>query len=294
MSPRITSTPCFLEETGVGKFYLINFLARWQIAQVSPDSGARNLDAKEYQSQLGPTILRLWDTVCPIILFLFYMRENRVTVTTAQNNYALFHGVLGKKGDPIAFASLNVEKESVMVEWWSRSVKMLDKNDIVSAGHACITTLEGRQEYQQSAESKRAYIINTQSAFHPSTCPPRHSWYIALGNADDPVPVWKQGSGWVDGQDVSQMDRTLSTRDSLVASLACTAHIMCASPGGVHQKSSIWICRSMLRGPVAGVSERFGPFVVVIRHQESEHLNPTIRVMHGYHTMASGMNERGP
>ncbi|KIJ05669.1 hypothetical protein PAXINDRAFT_93139, partial [Paxillus involutus ATCC 200175] len=87
-----------------------------------------------------------------IILFLFYMRENRVTVTTAQNNYALFHGVLGKKEDPIAFASPHVEKESKMVEWWSRSVKMLDKNDIVSAGHACITTLEGRQEYQQSAD----------------------------------------------------------------------------------------------------------------------------------------------
>ncbi|KIJ19183.1 hypothetical protein PAXINDRAFT_8539 [Paxillus involutus ATCC 200175] len=33
------------------------------IAQVSPDSGARNLDVKEYQSQLGSTILRLWDTV---------------------------------------------------------------------------------------------------------------------------------------------------------------------------------------------------------------------------------------
>ncbi|KIJ19240.1 hypothetical protein PAXINDRAFT_8586 [Paxillus involutus ATCC 200175] len=163
MPPRITSMLWFLEGTGVGNFYLINFLARWQIAQVSPDSGARNLDAKEYQSQLGPTIFRLWDTVVQfnlrlvatggIILFLFYMRENRVTVTTAQNNYALFHGVLGKKEDPIAFASPHVEKESEMVEWWSRSVKMLDKNDIVSAGHACITTLEGRQEYQQSAEA---------------------------------------------------------------------------------------------------------------------------------------------
>ncbi|KIJ07728.1 hypothetical protein PAXINDRAFT_89940 [Paxillus involutus ATCC 200175] len=62
MSPPITSTSWCLE-TGVGHFSLINFLARWQIAQVSPDSGACNLDAKDYQSRLGPTILSLWDTI---------------------------------------------------------------------------------------------------------------------------------------------------------------------------------------------------------------------------------------
>ncbi|KIJ19253.1 hypothetical protein PAXINDRAFT_55272, partial [Paxillus involutus ATCC 200175] len=58
-----------------------------------------------------------------IILFLFCMRGNRVTVTTAQSNCALFHGVLGKKEDSTAFASSHVEKETEMEEWWSRNVK---------------------------------------------------------------------------------------------------------------------------------------------------------------------------
>ncbi|KIJ09165.1 hypothetical protein PAXINDRAFT_87861, partial [Paxillus involutus ATCC 200175] len=61
-------------------------------------------------------ILRLVATGV-ISLFLFCMRGNRVTVTTAQSNYALFHGVLGKKEDPIAFAISHVEKETEMEHW---------------------------------------------------------------------------------------------------------------------------------------------------------------------------------
>ncbi|KIJ09262.1 hypothetical protein PAXINDRAFT_87721, partial [Paxillus involutus ATCC 200175] len=52
-----------------------------------------------------------------IILFLFCMRGNRVAVATVQSNYALFHGVLGKKEHPIAFATPHVEKETEMEEW---------------------------------------------------------------------------------------------------------------------------------------------------------------------------------
>ncbi|KIJ07587.1 hypothetical protein PAXINDRAFT_19231 [Paxillus involutus ATCC 200175] len=109
----------------VGESSLINFLAAWQIAQ------------------LGLTILRLWDAVrleepergtnvylgaidnaiqliqClnatgGISLLLFYMRGNRATVSTAQRNYTLFHGVLITKEDPIAFAIPHVEKETEM------------------------------------------------------------------------------------------------------------------------------------------------------------------------------------
>ncbi|KIJ08537.1 hypothetical protein PAXINDRAFT_88735, partial [Paxillus involutus ATCC 200175] len=42
--------------------------------------------------------------------FLFCMRVNRVTVSTVQMNYKLFHGVLITKEDPIAFAIPHVEK----------------------------------------------------------------------------------------------------------------------------------------------------------------------------------------
>ncbi|KAF8836097.1 hypothetical protein BDN67DRAFT_363658 [Paxillus ammoniavirescens] len=167
-------------ETGVGKSSLINLLAGWQIAEVSPDSGACTLTAREYQFQLGPTIIRLWDTVGleepdrgsngyvgaiekaiqlihrlnatgGISLFLFCMRGNRITAT-AQSNYRLFYEVLGKKEVPIALAITHLEREIDMEHWWSRNSKALEKNGLFSAGHACITTLEGHQKYDESRE----------------------------------------------------------------------------------------------------------------------------------------------
>ncbi|KIK75082.1 hypothetical protein PAXRUDRAFT_835806, partial [Paxillus rubicundulus Ve08.2h10] len=167
-------------ETGVGKSSLINLLAGWQIAEVSPDSSACTLAAREYQFQLGPTIIRLWDTVGleepdkgpngyvgaidkaiqlihrlnatgGISLFLFCMRGNRITATT-QSNYRLFYEILGKREVPIALAITHLEREPVMEHWWSRNVKTLERNGILSAGHACITTLQGHQKYPESRE----------------------------------------------------------------------------------------------------------------------------------------------
>ncbi|KIJ06703.1 hypothetical protein PAXINDRAFT_20101 [Paxillus involutus ATCC 200175] len=60
MSPRITSTSWFLEETGWGIF-LCSISSH--DGRSNPGSGACNLDARDYRSQLGLTILRLWDTV---------------------------------------------------------------------------------------------------------------------------------------------------------------------------------------------------------------------------------------
>jgi predicted GTPase len=167
-------------ETGVGKSSLVNLLAGWQIAEVSPDSTGCTLDATEYQFQLGPSIIRLWDTVGlegpetstngyvgaivkvielihrlnatgGISLFLFCMRGGRVTAT-AQSNYRLFYEVLGKKEVPVALAITCLEREVEMEDWWSRNVKMLEKNGIHSAGHACITTFEGSPKYQESRQ----------------------------------------------------------------------------------------------------------------------------------------------
>jgi predicted GTPase len=168
-------------ETGVGKSSLINLLTGWHAAEVSPNFGACTMDAKEYQFQLGPTIIRLWDTVGleepeegpngyegaiekaiqlirrlnatgGISLFLFCMRGNRITATT-QSNYRLFYEVLGKKEVPVALAITHLERERVMEEWWSRNYETLsEKNGITSAGHACITTLEGHQKCKESRE----------------------------------------------------------------------------------------------------------------------------------------------
>ncbi|KAG9316170.1 P-loop containing nucleoside triphosphate hydrolase protein [Chiua virens] len=167
-------------ETGVGKSSLINLLAGWQIASVSPDSAPCTLDASEYQFQLGTTTIRLWDTVGleepekgpngyvgaiekavqlirrlnatgGITLFLFCMRGNRITATT-QSNYRLFYEVLGKKEVPIALAVTHLERESDMEDWWHRNGKALEKTGIHSTGHACITTLESHPKYAESRD----------------------------------------------------------------------------------------------------------------------------------------------
>ncbi|KIJ05009.1 hypothetical protein PAXINDRAFT_21712 [Paxillus involutus ATCC 200175] len=47
---------------------------------------------------------------------------------------------------------------------------------------------------------------------------------VALVNADVRGPVYRQGNEWVDGQDASQIDHTLSIRDFLITSLAWNPH----------------------------------------------------------------------
>ncbi|KIK72569.1 hypothetical protein PAXRUDRAFT_180431, partial [Paxillus rubicundulus Ve08.2h10] len=81
----------------------------------------------------------------------FCMRGNRITATT-QSNYRLFYEILGKREVPIALAITHLEREPVMEHWWSRNVKTLERNGILSAGHACITTLQGHQKYPESRE----------------------------------------------------------------------------------------------------------------------------------------------
>ncbi|KAF9233496.1 P-loop containing nucleoside triphosphate hydrolase protein [Melanogaster broomeanus] len=174
-------------ETGVGKSSLVNLLAGEAIADVSPDSVACTMHSKEYQFQVGPTSIRLWDTVGleepekaadgyvgaiekaidliqrlndtgGISLFLFCIRGNRVTATM-QSNYRLFFEVLGRKQVPIALAITHLERETDMEDWWDRNVKKLEKSGIVVAGHACLTTLEGNEKYSRSREIMQDLLL---------------------------------------------------------------------------------------------------------------------------------------
>jgi hypothetical protein len=46
----------------------------------------------------------------------------------------------------------HLEREADMEDWWQRNGKTLDRNGIHSAGHACITTLDGHPKYVESRD----------------------------------------------------------------------------------------------------------------------------------------------
>ncbi|KIJ67471.1 hypothetical protein HYDPIDRAFT_69846, partial [Hydnomerulius pinastri MD-312] len=168
-------------ETGVGKSSLIDLIAGDRIANVSPDAQGCTLESKEYQIKSGSSMMRLWDTVglqepelgakdcvgaiekaIQLIrklnavggasLLLFCIRGNRITATT-QSNYKLFYDVLGRKEIPIALAITHLEAEDDMEAWWPRNVKTLEKYGIFTAGHACITAIEGHRKYSESKDA---------------------------------------------------------------------------------------------------------------------------------------------
>lgn len=191
-SPKSTSSKdlnvVLFGETGVGKSSLINLMAGKEVAKVSPDADACTLDSEEYGFEIGPTRIRMWDTVgleepdtisedrCftaiekaiqlikslsaagGINLLLFCIRANRITVTI-QNNYRLFYEVLGRKEVPVALVVTHLEREQQMEDWWPRNEKILERYGIMAAGHACVTGVVGHPKYQQSQDAIRALLL---------------------------------------------------------------------------------------------------------------------------------------
>ncbi|KAF9233497.1 P-loop containing nucleoside triphosphate hydrolase protein [Melanogaster broomeanus] len=152
-------------ETGVGKSSLVNLLAGEAIADVSPDSVACTMHSKEYQFHVGPTSIRLWDTVGleePEKAANGYVGAIEKAIDLIQRlnetgGISLFLFFLGKKQVPIALAVTHLEGETEMEKWWNRNVKKLEKSGIVVAGHACLTTLEDNPKYSRSREACKIF-----------------------------------------------------------------------------------------------------------------------------------------
>ncbi|KAF9230388.1 P-loop containing nucleoside triphosphate hydrolase protein [Melanogaster broomeanus] len=155
-------------ETGVGKSSLVNLLAGEAIADVSPDSVACTMHSKEYQFQVVPPVIRLWDTVGleepekaadgyrlnetgGISLFLFAYagiglpQPCRVTIGYSMNPRQEASSYRARRYPP--------GRRDEMEKWWNRNVKKLEKSGIVVAGHACLTTLEDNPKYSRSREA---------------------------------------------------------------------------------------------------------------------------------------------
>ncbi|KAG1812633.1 P-loop containing nucleoside triphosphate hydrolase protein [Suillus subaureus] len=171
-------------ETGAGKSSVINLMAGQQIAHISPDSHRCTLHWTEYPLTFENGIrYKVFDTVGleeprietkdyltaisnayglintlkergGVDLLLFCIRGGRVTATM-QSNYRLFFEFLCEEEVPLVLVVTNLEREANMEDWYTRNVGHLEKHNIRSAGHACITAanlLDGRHrdKYEES------------------------------------------------------------------------------------------------------------------------------------------------
>ncbi|KAG1819718.1 uncharacterized protein BJ212DRAFT_1478951 [Suillus subaureus] len=171
-------------EVGAGKSAVINLMAGQQITHISPDSHRCTLHWMEYLITFeNGTRYKVFDTVGleephienkdyltaisnafglintlkergGIDLLLFCIRGGRVT-TTMQSNYVLFFEFLFEAKVPLVLVVTNLEREANMEDWYMRNVGHLERHNIRSAGHACITAanlLDGRHrdKYEES------------------------------------------------------------------------------------------------------------------------------------------------
>ncbi|KAG2106587.1 uncharacterized protein F5147DRAFT_614278 [Suillus discolor] len=192
MAPGSTQNIVIFGETGVGKSSVINLMAGQQIAHISPDAPRCTLHWTEYQitfengtryrvfdtasleePRLGtgaypPTLLNAYNLINNlkehggVNLLLFCIRGGRVTATM-QSNYRLFFEFFCEERVPLVLVVTNLEREPRMEDWYRRNAGQLEKYNIRSAGHACLTAanlLDGRlrDKYEESRGILRGVV----------------------------------------------------------------------------------------------------------------------------------------
>ncbi|KAG1719061.1 uncharacterized protein EDB91DRAFT_1182383 [Suillus paluster] len=115
-----------------------------------------------------------------INLLLFCIRGGRVTATM-QRNYRLFFEFFCEAKVPLVLVVTNLERETNMEDWYTRNMGHLEKHDIRSVGHACITAanlLDGRHR-DKYEESRKILCSVVQARCHAS------------------MEGWTEGQGWL-------------------------------------------------------------------------------------------------
>ncbi|KAG1851675.1 P-loop containing nucleoside triphosphate hydrolase protein [Suillus subluteus] len=113
-------------------------------------------------------------------LLLFCIRGGRVTATM-QSNYRLFFEFLCEEKVPLALVVTNLEREARMEDWYTRNVGHLEKYNIRSVGHACITAanlLDGR--HRDKYEESRGILRE-----------------VIKAHSNESMEGWTGGQGWL-------------------------------------------------------------------------------------------------
>ncbi|OJA10168.1 hypothetical protein AZE42_01825 [Rhizopogon vesiculosus] len=196
-------------ETGAGKSSVTNLMASQKVARVSPDTQRCTLEWTEYTVTFDDgTPYQVFDTVGleeprlqtkeyltaitnahnlinalekrgGINLLLFCIRGGRVTATM-KSNYRLFFEFLCEKKVPLVLVVTNLEREDPMEAWYTRNRTHLEKYNIYSVGHACITaatTIDDRHrdKYEESRETLCS---------------------VVQAHCNDSMEGWTGGQGW--------------------------------------------------------------------------------------------------
>jgi hypothetical protein len=115
-----------------------------------------------------------------IDLLLFCIRGGVVTASL-QSNYRLFFEFICEKEVPLVLVVTNLEREVNMEDWYTRNVSHLEKDNIRSAGHACVTAapfLNGR--HRDKYEESRAILRRAVEA-----------------HCNASMEGWTGGQGWL-------------------------------------------------------------------------------------------------
>jgi energy-coupling factor transporter ATP-binding protein EcfA2 len=176
-------------QAGAGKSSLVNLMAGEYVASTSSDLKCCTLHWQEYpirfdgesynvfdtvgleEPQLGIpqyldavensyTLIRNLERRGGIDLLLFCMRAGKLN-PTLQANYRLFHEFLCEKKVPVVVVITYLENEvGEMDAWWMRNKYIFHEREVIVAGHACITAIQGHYpaRYEQSRTVIRTVV----------------------------------------------------------------------------------------------------------------------------------------
>ncbi|KAG6328584.1 hypothetical protein ID866_10505 [Astraeus odoratus] len=151
-----------------GKGSVIDLIAGEPKVEVSQGTLSNASGSRGYRIDIGPYRFRLWDTTDlnqpdvradefmaaidqasrlirsltdagGINLLLFCVRKDTLS-PRIQANYRLFYEVLCDKEVPIGLVITHLEHEDNMEDYWTKISESLKQWDVVTIGHACVTT----------------------------------------------------------------------------------------------------------------------------------------------------------
>lgn len=179
----------FIGETGSGKSSVINLIAGYDYAAVSPDAAPCTADFASYQVSIEGRTYRMWDTPGlnePSGFRLFrrssptkesikrFLQERRrreeldllvlcVRGSRAHEGmsraYKIFCRATRQLTTPVVIALTHLEREQPTMEtWWQKNERMLENLGLVFDGHVCITCQSSHNRRWASQQEIRGLI----------------------------------------------------------------------------------------------------------------------------------------